>query len=100
MNDEQMDARLQQAGESWRAATADVSVSAAPEVHPLTPSGGSRTPRRRTGLFASAAVVAAALVAGGSLLVANITRDDGNRGTEMSTASLEGTVWGLVGWDG
>jgi heat shock protein HslJ len=101
MTDEQMDARLRSAGESWRAATTPAGAIESTEVHALTDTPGRTSPRRRrTGLFASAAIVAAALVAGGSVVVANLNGDNGNRATDVESASLEGTVWGLVGWDG
>jgi len=98
MTDEQMDARLRNAGEAWRATTAPTEDISSIEPHSLTTPEVPRPRRHRTGLLASAAVVAAALVAGGSVLVANIA-DNGQSTSGVDSAALEGTVWGLVGWD-
>jgi heat shock protein HslJ len=99
MTDEQMDARLRGAGEAWR--RADDAIPAATDVEQEIPLGSS-TPRRarrsrRTALFASAAVVAAALVAGGAFVL-NATNGDHRRATNADMTALEGTVWRLIGY--
>jgi heat shock protein HslJ len=93
-----MDARLRQAGESWRATSGAQAVSDPVDVQPLSTPGRPEARRRRTGLLASAAVVAAALVAGGGVLVANLTGGN-HRSANMDSAPLVGTVWELVGVD-
>jgi heat shock protein HslJ len=101
MTDEQMDARLQRAGEAWRASNdATVATTHVPtDVETLAVPPARKPPRvRRTGLLASAAVVAAALVAGGTFLVANLSSGDGPPATvEAGPISLAGTTWNLVG---
>jgi heat shock protein HslJ len=96
MSDEQMDARLRHAGEAWRAAT-DTSASAPAdgEPLPLVAPAGARRRFRRTGLLASAAVVAAALVAGGAVLVADLAEHH----RQLAASPLERTVWLLSGYD-
>lgn len=99
MTDEQMDARLHRAGEAWRAATpstvADVQSA---EPHGLTPPLTPRPRHHRTGLLASAALVAAAFVAGASVLVANITGGSGKNAPPGADVALQGTVWQFVGY--
>jgi heat shock protein HslJ len=99
MTDEQMDARLRNAGEAWRTATAPAEDITSIESHSLTTPDVPRPRRHRAGLLASAAVVAAALVAGGGVLVANITGSDNGRGADTeSAAPLKGTVWRFLGF--
>ena len=98
MTDEQMDARLRRAGETWRTSTTPVDEVAEVEPEGLTPPASARLRRRRTGLLASAAVVAAALVAGGSVLVANLNGGSDRRGADTEGVALEGTVWQFVGY--
>ncbi len=100
MTDDQMDARLHRAGQRWRAsepATATSTETAAPALRAPSPTATTpaRRPHRRVGLLASAALVAAALVAGGAFLL-NHTRGNGNT---AATAPLAGTVWRLVAYD-
>lgn len=99
MTDEQMDARLRNAGEAWRAANRQTAADVQPaEPHGLTSPMTPRPRRHRTGLFASAALVAAAFVAGASVLVANITGSGNGHGADTESAvPLEGTVWRLLG---
>ena len=95
MTDDWMDARLRQAGASWRAAT-DVRPDAA-DVEILdtaVPTRRSR-PSRRSTLIVSAAAVAAALVAGGSVLLSG---GGGRTPSSADSAGLKGTVWRLVGY--
>ena len=95
MTDDWMDARLRQAGASWRAAT-DVRPDAA-EVEILdtaAPTWRSRSSRRST-LIMSAAAVAAVLVAGGSVLLSG---GGGRNPSSADSAGLKGTVWRLVGY--
>jgi heat shock protein HslJ len=98
MTDNQMDARLHRAGEAWRS-TAGPASETEPTIDAESLAGpATAIPRRfrRTGLFASAAIVAAALVAGGTVLISNI---GGNgKATDASAPALEGTVWRLVGY--
>ncbi len=97
MSDEQMDARLRAAGESWRAAHTAASTAAIEPAPAETEVGVPHRAGRRWGLFASAAVVAAALVVGGSLIL----RGSGTSpGPAIDTAALEGTVWQLTGLNG
>jgi heat shock protein HslJ len=101
MTDEQMDTRLQRAGEAWRAAGVPFAEAPAEsQVASLVISSTGRPRRaRRAGLLASAAVVVAALVAGGALLIANIG-SGGNRHTHTPagarTVGLVGTSWTLT----
>ena len=98
MTDEQMDARLQRAGEAWRAASVPVAEAAAEshvETLMISSTGGPRRPRR-TGLFASAAIVVAALVAGGALLIANIGSGGDRQTSAGGTVDLVGTPWTLT----
>lgn len=100
MTDEQMIARLRSAGEAWRIAT-DPAPDEIASVEPaeLTAAPGSRPRRHRTGLLASAAIVVAALVAGGSVLIANLTGNDNRGGADTETAvPLVGTVWRFLGY--
>jgi heat shock protein HslJ len=97
MTDEQMDARLRQAGEAWRTASTPVDEVAQAEPEELTAPSATRR-RHRTGLLASAAVVAAALVAGGSVLVANLNGGSDKRGADLEGVALQGTVWQFVGY--
>ena len=100
MTDEHMDARLRAAGERWRAdneAAAGVDVAAtvaASETEILAPA--PRRPRH-WGLFASAAVVTAALVVGGALVLPGGDHPTGN--PELNNAGLVGRVWELVGYE-
>lgn len=97
MADEQMDARLHRAGEAWRAAneaTAAMPTAVAGDVHVITPEPSRRS--RHTGLLASAAVVAAALVAGGIVLFNGVGHHP-TTSTDQAVA-LKGTVWRLVGY--
>lgn len=98
MTDDRMDARLRAAGETWRADHSAVATPSRPatELETLSPNHPRRP--RRTGLFASAAVVAAALVAGGAFLLNNSGDGNGNRNGD--SAAVEGTVWRLTGYDG
>jgi heat shock protein HslJ len=98
MTDEQMDARLRRAGEAWRTAATPVDEIAPTEPEELTTPSAARPRRHRTGLLASAAVVAAALVAGGSVLVANLNGGSDKRGADMEGVALQGTVWQFVGY--
>ncbi|HZC72931.1 MAG TPA: META domain-containing protein [Jatrophihabitans sp.] len=98
MTDEQMDARLRRTGEAWRAAEAPTAAGVATRVETLAVAPTRKPPRsRRFGLLASAAVVAAALVAGGGFLVANLGSDGGPTPIESGPLSLTGTNWALVG---
>lgn len=96
MTDDQMDARLHAAGETWRAtagpATSAPALSDSTAVETLDTRGPHRP--RRWGLLASAAVVAAALVTGGAFLIGN---GSGKHDQGADAATLEGTVWRLVG---
>lgn len=99
MTDEQMDARLRRAGAAWREASGPVATAeVVPQVETLTAPAARKPHRpRRTGLLASAAVVAAAIVAGGAFLVANIGSDDGGPSpVDAGPTSLTGTTWKLV----
>jgi heat shock protein HslJ len=94
MTDEHMDARLRAAGERWRNENSTAAVIEPTAVADPIPVAANRPPtRRRWGLFASAAAVAAALVVGGTFLL---------RGTHSGptptgdTAALEGHVWLLT----
>ena len=99
MTDDQMDGRLQRAGEAWRAVSPPVAeMPDESHVQTLMISSTGRPRRaRRAGLIASAAIVAAALVAGGALLIANIG-SGGNRHTPAGAGSvgLVGTPWRLT----
>jgi heat shock protein HslJ len=99
MTDEQMDARLRRAGDAWRAADeADASTRTLDrEPLPLVPPANRTWRRRHTGLLASAAVVAAALVAGAGLLIANAGSDRGPSKVEAGPITLARTSWTLVG---
>src|SRR4051794_25466426 len=122
MTDEQMDARLRAAGEAWRTAndrptampavdtaipTVDTAMpavdtaNAAVDPATLLAPAATRSPRRhRAALLASAAVVATALVAGGAFLLGR-TSDDKHRVTNTDdAATLQGTTWRLLGYDG
>ncbi len=93
--DEQMDARLRAAGETWRA-TAGAATDpplAADATHDLETLDIRPRQRRHVGLLASAAVVAAALVIGGAFLIGN---GGGKHHQGADAAGLEGTVWRLV----
>ncbi len=95
MTDEQMDARLRRAGETWRAAQGDTPAGEPDEPMDITP----RTrPRRfsRTGYLLTAAAVAAALAGGLAVVVTSL----GGNGQQKSAdvAGLEGTVWRLVSY--
>lgn len=97
MTDEQMDARLRRAGETWRAAVATLPASQAEPDDPLP----LQAPRRRGhvhrgALIASAAVVTAALIAGAVLAL----NTGGNRMANPSATPLRGTVWRLIGYAG
>jgi heat shock protein HslJ len=95
MTDERMDARLRSAGEAWRAADAQAATIDAGQVETLT-APAPRKPHRRTGLLASAAVVAAAIVAGGAFLISNIGSDSGRPNQiEAGPSGLTGTTWVL-----
>jgi heat shock protein HslJ len=100
MTDDQMDARLRRAGAAWRAATdlpVRPPVMADSEPLPLVAPAKPRPRLRRTGLFASAAVVAAALLAGAGLLIANIASTGNDRSAvEVGAVTLIGTPWNLV----
>jgi heat shock protein HslJ len=100
MTDERMDARLRAAGERWRTVSdtspgLDVAATVAahePEVIAPAP----RRPRH-WGLFASAALVAAALVVGGVLLLPGGTNSPNPRTNQNTDHSgLVGTVWELT----
>jgi heat shock protein HslJ len=96
MTDEQMDARLRGAGEAWRATDGPAVTVDAAQVETLTVPV-ARKPRRRTGLLASAAVVAAAILAGGAFLVANLGSDDGGpTSVQAGPITLTGTTWNLA----
>lgn len=98
MTDERMDARLRRAGEAWRAAETTAAVDVTSRVEELAAPPTDRPRRvRRVGLLASAAIVAAALVAGGGFLVANLGSDNGRpTSTEAGPQSLAGTNWALA----
>jgi len=97
MTDEQMDARLRAAGAAWRAATDEAPHTAEPL--PVTPPARARRPQR-TAWLASAAVVAAALVAGGAFVLGRVSGGDGHRGAATESAALQGRVWRLTGYQG
>src|SRR3954468_2931619 len=105
MTEEQMDARLRAAGDAWRTANDRPAAipTAIPTLEPagLVPPAPARRPRRHvTALLASAAVVATALVAGGAILLGH-TSDDKHRVTNTDeAATLRGTTWRLLGYDG
>lgn len=92
MTDEQMDARLRRAGEAWRTASpASTVVEAVHEpVDIAAPVHRRRLPR--PGLLISAAAVAAALVAGVAVVLANV--GNGQHRTADVTG-LAGNVWQL-----
>ena len=106
MTDDDMDARLRTAGAAWRTTTDD--------AHPVSPEPLSpaetlqlgrpaRERRHRTAWLASAAAVAAVLVAGGGFLVGRLADGDGDHGhrtTAAERAALQNTVWELLGYDG
>ena len=99
MTDDQMDARLHRAGEAWRAANpSTVADVRSAEPHGLTPPLTPRPRHHRTGLLASAALVAAAFVAGASVLVANITGGGHKEIGPGQDVALQGTVWQFVGY--
>jgi heat shock protein HslJ len=91
MTDEQMDARLRRAGETWRAANGPSAGPADFDELLVTP--GTPHPRR-TALLVVAAAVAAALVAGAGFLLAG--GNSHKRSTDSAATPLEGTVWRLV----
>jgi heat shock protein HslJ len=97
MTDEQMEARLHRAGEAWRTANAPTATVDAGRVQTLIVPA-TRKPQRRTGLLASAALVVAALVAGGALLVANLGSDgrDTTPPLQPGQVDLRGTAWTLT----
>jgi heat shock protein HslJ len=90
MTDEQMHARLRDAGERWRAAS--TSVMETDEPHEITVGPASRFARRRWVTALSAAVVAAAVVLGGALA---LRHDDSGRGHHLAEASsgVTGVDW-------
>lgn len=99
MSDEHMDARLRAAGEHWRAANeepagVDVAKAAAVEEHEITDVPHRRP--RRVGLLASAAVIAAALVVGGTIALSDVGSRHG--GDSAGTAGIQGRVWQLRGY--
>jgi heat shock protein HslJ len=99
MTDEQMDARLRTAGENWRAANA-APATATVEAAVTTPADSDIAApphrHRRAGWFASAALVAAALVVGGTFALTSWTDTSQHRAAD--TAGLKGTVWRMVGY--
>jgi len=103
MTDDDMDVRLRAAGTAWRTATDEAHpLSAGPlspeEALPERPAR-SRRPHRGAWL-ASAAAIAAVLVAGGGFLVGRLGGDDhGHRSTGAESAALQNTVWQLLGYD-
>lgn len=93
MTDEQMDARLRAAGARWRETNAGVAVSE-PVVAERTEAATLRRPAKKWGLLASAAVVAAALVVGGTFVLRDVHDSPAPSG---DAAALEGHVWLLDG---
>ena len=94
MTDEQMHARLQQAGERWR----DGSTEPADhdEPHEIAVQVSSRATRRHWMTVLSAAVVAAAVVLGVALV---LRHDDSGRGATAAetTTALTAVPWSLPG---
>src|SRR5205807_9718013 len=88
MTDEQLDARLRAAGEAWRAAN-DPSIAVPSGLdEPLMPPGRSHPHGpRRTAVFAAAAVVTAALVAGAGFLLSG--GNTHKRATDAAATPLE-----------
>lgn len=98
MTDEQMDARLREAGEAWRAASAGTMPPAHPGAAPLDVVAVARPRRRhRLALSVSAAALVAALGTAGGLLAANLGGHDTSTttsGPSTSTPSaLVGRTW-------
>src|SRR6058998_115088 len=91
MTDEQMDARLQAAGSAWRATTDRPSTPMPSEPVRVQPPAPPRR-HRHTAWLVSAALVAAALIAGGSFLIVRTTGTDDHR-VGAESAALKGTVW-------
>ncbi|MDT4914546.1 MAG: hypothetical protein QOC66_3674, partial [Pseudonocardiales bacterium] len=96
MTDDQMDARLRRAGERWRAEETTIAeTTASADAHPADEIWLRPRRPRHVGLLASAALVAAALVAGGAFLL----NSTGGKRYTADAPALEGTVWRLVGYD-
>src|SRR4051794_5048854 len=118
MTDEEMDARLRTAGTAWRTRTDEPNRAtdepnratdepAAVIVEPLSTEEALQfgrpardRGRHRTAWLASAAAVAAVLVAGGGFLLGRAGDDRGHRTTGAASAALENTTWQLLGYDG
>ena len=101
MTDEQMDARLLAAGAAWRDAV-DVEHPQLAELSTEEPTGAAsyRGIRRRRGAaLATAALIAAVLAVGGTLVIRSLT---GERAPAAGTTDpgLRGTVWVITGYDG
>src|SRR3954462_8570335 len=93
MTDEQMDARLRAAGERWRNDNTTVVAVEEPVIEEPIQVVPGRLARRRWGLLASAAAVAAALVVGGTFLLRGTPAGPTPTG---DPAALEGHVWPLT----
>ena len=103
MTDDDMDVRLRAAGAAWRTATDEADPVSAEPLSPeeALPQGPARNRRsHRVAWLASAAAIAAVLVAGGGFLVGRLGSDDhGHRATGAESAALQNTVWQLLGYD-
>ena len=96
MTDEQMDARLHRAGAAWRAANPATDVLEPPSEPVDLAAPPRRTRLPRPGLLISAAAVAAALVAGVAVVVANVGGTGQHRSADV--AGLEANTWQLVSY--